>query len=65
MKKNSIISVYILSFILVFNTIAFCLPKGFVDVQTIIPDLAVDLRYLGSNNFVGRPKKAMKVSLLS
>jgi len=27
--------------------------SGFVDVATRIPDLAVDLRYFGTNNFVG------------
>lgn len=31
------------------------LPNGFVDVVARIPDLEVDLRYLGSDNFVGRP----------
>jgi D-alanyl-D-alanine dipeptidase len=30
------------------------LPAGFVDVGEVIPDLAVDLRYLGEDNFVGR-----------
>lgn len=31
------------------------LPPGFVDAAAWIPDLAVDLRYLGDDNFVGRP----------
>lgn len=31
------------------------LPEGFVPVSTLIPDLLVELRYLGDNNFVGRP----------
>lgn len=31
------------------------LPKGFVYVDTIIPDIEVELRYLGSNNFIGAP----------
>jgi D-alanyl-D-alanine dipeptidase len=30
------------------------LPEGFVDVRTIIPDLQLELRYLGTNNFVGQ-----------
>lgn len=29
------------------------LPKGFVEVKTVIPDLDVELRYYSSNNFVG------------
>ncbi|WP_111306716.1 M15 family metallopeptidase [Confluentibacter sediminis] len=33
------------------------LPEGFVYVKDIIPDLDVELRYNGSNNFVGKPIK--------
>ncbi len=31
------------------------LPKGFVYVSDSIPDMEVELRYFGSNNFVGKP----------
>mgnify|MGYP001198257860 CR=1 FL=1 len=31
------------------------LPDGFVDVQSVIPDLRLELRYLTTNNFIGRP----------
>ena len=31
------------------------LPEGFVEVSDSIPDLDVELRYHGSNNFVGMP----------
>ncbi len=31
------------------------IPDGFVNVKTIIPKLKLDLRYYGSNNFVGEP----------
>ncbi|WP_223552037.1 M15 family metallopeptidase [Aestuariivivens sp. NBU2969] len=31
------------------------LPEGFVDAKTIIPNLDVELRYFGTNNFVGKP----------
>jgi D-alanyl-D-alanine dipeptidase len=34
---------------------AFALPEGFVDVQTIDPSIIVDLRYIGNDNFIGRP----------
>ncbi|HWM84041.1 MAG TPA: M15 family metallopeptidase [Pseudolabrys sp.] len=29
-------------------------PKGFVDLAAVAPDIVVDLRYAGSDNFVGR-----------
>lgn len=31
------------------------MPKGFVYVKDVIPDVEVDLRYTNSNNFVGKP----------
>jgi D-alanyl-D-alanine dipeptidase len=31
------------------------LPEGFVYVKDVIPDLDVELRYNGANNFVGKP----------
>lgn len=31
------------------------LPEGFVYVKDVIPDLDVELRYCGSNNFMGKP----------
>lgn len=30
-------------------------PAGFVDAATVIPGLVVDMRYAGSDNFIGRP----------
>ena len=30
-------------------------PPGFVDAATVVPDLVVEMRYFGSNNFIGRP----------
>jgi D-alanyl-D-alanine dipeptidase len=30
-------------------------PARFVDVATVVPGLRVEMRYFGSNNFVGRP----------
>ena len=30
-------------------------PAGFVDASTVVPNLVVDMRYLGPNNFVGKP----------
>jgi D-alanyl-D-alanine dipeptidase len=39
-------------------TIAFAqLPKGFVYVDEIIPSIKVELRYITTNNFVGKPIK--------
>lgn len=31
------------------------LPQGFVDVQKIIPNILIDLKYIGNDNFIGRP----------
>lgn len=31
------------------------LPDGFVDIRWLIPDAVLDIRYFGTNNFVGRP----------
>lgn len=31
------------------------IPEGFVDAKEFIPNLRTDLRYYGSNNFVGEP----------
>ena len=31
------------------------IPKGFVSVNEVIPDIEVELRYYTSNNFVGKP----------
>ncbi|MCG6950324.1 MAG: M15 family metallopeptidase [Acidobacteria bacterium] len=31
------------------------MPEGFVDAASVVPDLVVDMRYAGSDNFVGRP----------
>jgi D-alanyl-D-alanine dipeptidase len=30
-------------------------PASFVDVSTFVPNLVVDMRYLGADNFVGKP----------
>ena len=30
-------------------------PPSFVDVSTVVPNFVVEMRYLSSNNFVGKP----------
>lgn len=30
-------------------------PRSFVDASTVVPNLALEMRYAGSHNFVGRP----------
>jgi D-alanyl-D-alanine dipeptidase len=30
-------------------------PRSFVDAATVVPGLVVEMRYFGSNNFIGRP----------
>lgn len=48
---------YRLVFLLFFSIFfGYCqLPDGFVYANTLIPDLEVELRYYGTNNFVGQP----------
>jgi D-alanyl-D-alanine dipeptidase len=44
------------SFLVIFFSFSFSatvLPDGFVDLQKIIPDIVVDLRYFSKDNFVG------------
>jgi len=36
------------------------LPEGFVYVKELIPDIALDIRYAGSYNFVGKPIRGYK-----
>ncbi|UJH91040.1 M15 family metallopeptidase [Antarcticibacterium sp. 1MA-6-2] len=38
------------------------MPKGFVYVDEVIPDIIVDLRYTGTNNFLGSPVTGYKGS---
>lgn len=40
------------------------LPRGFVYVETLIPDLDVELRYLTDDNFVGTPIKGYHANRL-
>ena len=50
-----------LAFALFFSVAAACAhaqsarPEGFVDAHATVPGLVVDMRYAGSENFVGRP----------
>jgi D-alanyl-D-alanine dipeptidase len=36
-------------------------PRDIIDATTVIPDLALDLRYAGSANFIGRPIAGYRV----
>lgn len=48
----------------VFTSLYGQLPKGFVYVDSVIPDLDVELRYYTSNNFVGKPIAGYKSNRL-
>lgn len=39
-------------------------PDSFVALHGLIPDLVVELRYLGSNNFLGRPVQGYQASVV-
>jgi zinc D-Ala-D-Ala dipeptidase len=40
---------------LIFAPAALARPAGFVDAATVVPGLAVEMAYIGSENFIGRP----------
>ena len=51
--------------LLLINTFAFSqLPRGFVYVSDVIPDIKVELRYFTPNNFVGKPIEGYKADKL-
>lgn len=45
------------SFILffIFSAASYALPKGFVYLHDVAPDIIQDMRYSGTNNFIGNP----------
>jgi zinc D-Ala-D-Ala dipeptidase len=54
--RNPYIFVLIVLVAWQFVTISFAAgerPEGFVDIQDVIPDIQLDIRYFGSHNFVG------------
>ncbi|WP_242085378.1 M15 family metallopeptidase [Aestuariivivens sediminis] len=47
---------YVFYLLILLNGTCFSqMPEGFVDASRAIPNINVELRYYGSNNFVGRP----------
>ena len=52
--KTFLIIIYIF-FFLGFSIQEKKLPKIFVYVDQVIPDIVLDMRYVGSNNFIGKP----------
>lgn len=46
--------IYKILFLLLVSKVVAQIPEGFVSVSDSIPDMDVELRYYGSNNFVGR-----------
>jgi len=45
----------LLSFLMLNIGVATALPEGFVYIDDVVPGVRQDLRYAGSNNFIGRP----------
>ncbi|KTD22166.1 D-alanyl-D-alanine dipeptidase [Legionella lansingensis] len=43
-------------------TTAYSLPKGFVYLDEVAPNIIEDMRYAGSNNFVGHPIPGYKIN---
>lgn len=52
---TSLRSIYIVAWLATAPGLATALPDGFVDVPAAIPDARYDIRYIGSENFLGRP----------
>ena len=50
MKKISV-----LIFLYLISTASFSLPKGFVYLHDVAPDIIEDIRYATHNNFIGNP----------
>lgn len=46
--------IFISTYALLLSAYAGGLPKGFVYVDDIIPDISIELRYAGNNNFIGQ-----------
>jgi D-alanyl-D-alanine dipeptidase len=46
--------IFISTFSLFLSAYAGGLPKGFVYIDDIIPDISIELRYAGNNNFIGQ-----------
>lgn len=57
MKPMNLVAALVLCLI---SHLAWALPSGFVYLDEVVPGIQVDLRYLGSNNFVGRPVKGYR-----
>src|SRR5262245_34522772 len=38
------------------------LPAGFVDLVDVAPDVALDIRYAGNDNFLGRPARGYRAA---
>ena len=56
-SRSSVISATLAfgAFMMISSGVAHSLPTGFVYLDQTIPHLAVDLKYLGADNFLGRP----------
>lgn len=52
---------FLLLLIFAFETV-YALPKGFVYVHDLAPEIIEDLRYVGSNNFIGHPIPGYKAN---
>jgi D-alanyl-D-alanine dipeptidase len=56
MKKNLLLLILILPLLACFRAAAQNFPDSdFVDIQNVIPDIVLDIRYFSDHNFLGRP----------
>jgi zinc D-Ala-D-Ala dipeptidase len=54
-KFTALVLVLVCTCVLWPGTNSYCLPDGFVYVETVIPDIKIELRYFTGDNFIGSP----------
>ena len=53
--ESSLRMIFLCCFFLCAGTNSYALPPGFVYLEDVVPNIQIELRYFGNDNFVGRP----------
>lgn len=54
-KMAALVLVLVFTSVFCTGVNSYCLPQGFVYVETVIPNITTELRYSTDNNFIGHP----------
>ena len=54
-KLTALVLALVCTCVLCAGTNSYCLPDGFVYVESVIPNIKTELRYFTGDNFIGRP----------